>query len=339
MVSVGDPQARWIVTNRRNVVALAAASLLASSIGVSRGNAQAYPNRVIRLIVTYGPGSGTDLIARVAAEAMAQDLGQPVVIENRPGADGALGTAVVAKSAPDGYTLLTGANGPIVTGPFIQSSLKYDPAKDLLPVAMLAYLPFVLVVPSDSPVKTVRDLVDLAKSKPGKVTFGSPGIGSSGHLAGALFERQAGIQMLQVPYTGAAAVLVDIIAGRVGCFFGALPSVIGAIRSNQVRPIAMASLRRSPLRPDLPTIAEAGYPDYDAGTWVSLMAPAGTPRDVVGRLAQSAIKAVGSPRMKDILANLGAEPDPMNPEQLADYLTAERTRWLAVIKDIGLDHP
>ena len=324
--------------DRRSGLAWTAGGLMASRLGAARADAQAYPSRAIRLVVTYGPGSGTDLIARATAQAMSQDLGQPVVIENRAGADGALGTAVVAKSAPDGYTLLTGANGPIVTGPFIQSGLKYDPAKDLAPVAMLAALPFVLIVPNGSPVKTVRDLVDLAKSQPGKATFGSPGIGSSGHLAAALFERDAGVQMLQVPYTGAANVLVDVIAGRVDCFFGALPSVIGAIKSEQVRAIAMASQRRSPLQPDLPTIAEAGYPGYDAGTWVSIMAPAGTPRDIVEKLSHSALKAVGTPRMKDILANLGAEPNPMDPEQLADYLTAERTRWLAVIKAIGLDH-
>jgi tripartite-type tricarboxylate transporter receptor subunit TctC len=325
-----------MIGRRKVIAAVAAGAAMQGSGIVPLAYAQTYPTRVIRLVVPYGPGSGTDIVSRVVADAMSHDLAQQVIIENRAGADGAVGTSFVTLARPDGYTLLSGANGPLVTGPFIQKGLGYDPAKQLTPIAMLAYSPFILIVPAASPVKTVQDLVAAAEAQPGKVTYGSSGFGSSGHLAGALFEKVADVKMHHVPYSGASAVLIDVIAGRIDCFFAALPSANGAIKSGQVRAIAMATLKRSPLDPSLPTVAEAGYPGFDTGTWVSIVAPAGVSQQVVDTLSASAAKAVASQKVKDFLASVGAEPRPMGPAEFAAYLASERHRWQAVIKDIGL---
>jgi tripartite-type tricarboxylate transporter receptor subunit TctC len=322
-------------TNRRKVIQGISALGLLGFAQVSRAAGDAYPNRPIHIVVPYGPGSGTDMVPRAFGELMSQDLKQTIIVDNRPGADGAIGTGFVGQAAPDGYTLLAGAAGPLVTGPYIQN-LSFDPAKTLVPVAMLAYSPFVLIVPKDSPYKSVTELVAAAKANPGKLTFASSGIGSSGHLAGALLEKDAGVQMLHVPYASASSAVVDVIAGRIDCFFAAFPSASAAIKGKQVRAIAMATVKRSPLMPELPTVAEAGYPDFDTGTWIAILAPAGTPASTVDTLYKSIAKTIEMPKIKTFLAQIGCQPDLMNPKQLGDYLASERARWRELIEEFGL---
>jgi tripartite-type tricarboxylate transporter receptor subunit TctC len=305
---------------------------------VRHARAATYPDRVIRLIVPFGPGSGTDVIGRAAAQAMGMDLGTSFTVENRPGADGVTGSSFVAHAPADGCTLLIGANGPLVTAPIFHPELAYDPARDLAPVAMLARLNFVLIVPAQSPVKTVADLVALAKSQQSEAAFGTPGIATAAHLAAALFEQAVGVTMRLVPATATMDVMTALTAGRLDCVLTTLPIAMGPMKAGQVRALAVGGLKRSSLVPDLPTIAESGYPGYDAETWVTIMAPAGIPADVATALSDSAAKAVASAKMKMIMTELGAEPNAMGPGQLADYLVRERGRWRALIEAMGLAH-
>lgn len=320
--------------NRRNIVCAMSALGLLGSIQSRFAFAADYPSRPIKILVPYPPGSGTDMVPRAIAKYMAPDLKESVVVDNMPGADGEIATGFVGHAPKDGYTLLTGAAGPLVTGPYIQN-LGFDPSKVLTPVAMVAYSPFVLIVPTTSSYRSVKDIIDAAKKEPGKITFASSGVGSSGHLAGILLERSADIKMLHVPYTGASAAMVDVIAGRVDCFFAAFPSASTAMKGHQVRAVAMATKKRSPLMPELPTVAEAGYPDFDTGTWISIMAPAGTPKSIVDILYKSIAKAVDTPDIKALFTQIGCTPDLMNPEQLGKYIASERVRWKKLIDESG----
>jgi tripartite-type tricarboxylate transporter receptor subunit TctC len=308
---------------------------LALTFFISSSNAwaQSYPNKPVRLIVPYTPGSGTDIVARGLADQLSSIMGQSFVVENRPGADGNVGAAAVARSAPDGYTLIAGTPGLLVTGRYFYKDLQYDPDKDLLPVAMVAYSPFVLIVSSSLPAKTLKEFLALAKEKPG-MKFGSAGIGSSPHLGGEMLRVAAGIDIVHVPYAGGSQLMPDIGAGRIQINVGSIASTLTMIKSGQVRPLAIASASRSALFPELATLDESGFPGFDVNSWISVMAPAGTPKDVVDKLYGAIAQAMKSPRLLELIANSGTEPHLMDPVEMTTYLAAQRARWEKVIPSL-----
>ena len=297
--------------------------------------AQTYPNRPVRLVVPFPAGGTTDILARAIAQKLSESLGQSFVVDNRPGAGGNIGSDVVAKSAPDGYTLLMGTVGTHAINPGLYPKMPYDHVKDFAPVVLVAGVPNVLVVNPNVPVKTV---VALAKDKPGSINFASSGSGTSIHLSGELFKSLTGTQITHVPYKGSSPALTDLIGGQVQIMFDNLPSAMPHIKGGTLRAIALTSSKRAPALPDLPTIAESGIPSlagFEASSWFGIFAPAGTPREVVTRINAEANRALQSPEMKEKLLAQGAEAVGNTPEYFADYIRAETTKWAKVVKDSG----
>jgi tripartite-type tricarboxylate transporter receptor subunit TctC len=296
-------------------------------------SAQDYPDRPIKLIVPYTPGGGTDQVSRIVADELGKVLPQRVVIENRGGANGTTGANAVAKSAPDGYTLLAGAPGPITIGPYVQT-MPYDPLKDLVPIAMVSYSPFMMAVTNSMPAKTLSEVIAYIKSQPGKLRFASNGNGSSPHLAGEMFSKEAGVKMIHVPYAGSGQAIPDFIAGRVEVFITSNDALTPLATAGQVRAIASASMKRATAMPDLPTFDELGMKGYEIGTWVGIMAPAGTPQPIVDKLYSAIEKVIKGFEGKQPFA--GAEPRLMNPGDFAAYLKKESDKVGAVVADLGL---
>ena len=294
-----------------------------------------YPDRPIRIIVPFTAGSGTDIIARVLGEQLSKALKQPVIVENRPGAGGTLGAGQVAKSAPDGYTLLV-HSAAHVANPAMYASLPYDTLKDFAGVAPLASLPNVLVVSPSKGYRSVRDLVEHARAKPGELNYASAGIGSATHMNVELFRTVANFEATHVPFKGTPEALTETATGRVDFFFAPLSSALPFIKDGRLRPLAVGTLKRSPLLPEVPTTVEAGYPKSDYVFWVALLAPAATPRPIVDRLNVEAIKALNSPEARDKLAVLGAEPMAMTPAAFDEFLRAETERMTQVVKNAGI---
>jgi tripartite-type tricarboxylate transporter receptor subunit TctC len=291
-----------------------------------------FPDRQIRVVVPYETGGGADLVPRIAFRYLSTMLNVPIIIDNRPGAGGIIGTQVVMKAAPDGYTLLDGITGAMAINPSIYPKLPYDPVKDFAPVAMLAIGQNVLVVNPSLPVKNVRELINYAKAHPGKLNFGSSGTGGAPHMAGELLKSMASIDMVHVPYKGAAAALVDLMSGNVQLTFGGLGSTIPQIKAGKVRALAVAGSRRSPAMPDLPTIGET-LKGYEAATWFGIFAPAGTPKNVVDKLSNDLAMVMARPDVVQQLLVAGYEPYVMNAEELGPFVAAERSKWAKVIKD------
>jgi tripartite-type tricarboxylate transporter receptor subunit TctC len=296
----------------------------------------AYPQTAIRIVLGFSPGSAPDVAARILAERFTAAWGKPVVVENMLGAGGNIAADYVAKSAPDGAMLLMAGNAAIVINPSLYAKLPYDPAHDLVPVAQVTIAPNVLVLNKDVPAGSVQDLVELARRGPAALTFASAGIGTSTHLAGELFQTMAGIKMQHVPYRDSAALLNDLVAGRVTMFFGSIASVLPLVRDGQLRALAVTSLRRSPAMPDLPTLDELGFSGFDASAWFGLMAPAGTSARIVAMLHDEALKAVTAPAAREKFAALGMEAVARTPEEFATVIRTETPVWAKLIKQVGI---
>jgi tripartite-type tricarboxylate transporter receptor subunit TctC len=294
-----------------------------------------YPERMVRIVVPFAPGGGTDVVARTLAHEMERDLGKSVIIENKPGAGTIVGTQAVAASNPDGYTLLMGTFANAVN-PSLNSKLPYDPHKDFAPVALVARSFNIVVVNPKSQVRTIEDLIAAAKANPGKMTFGTFGAGTSAHLAGELFKDMAKVNLTAVPYKGAAPGITDLIGGQIDVMFTTVASAASLVESGQLRAIAVTSAERSPAFPQLPTVAEAGVPGYAAESWYGLFAPAGTPKDVIDRLNKSAASAVQSEAFRKLGVNEGLVMITLPPEALGRYFHDEEERWRRVISEAGI---
>jgi tripartite-type tricarboxylate transporter receptor subunit TctC len=294
-----------------------------------------YPDRIIKIVVPFAPGGGTDVIARTLAQEMARDLGATIVIENKPGAGTIIGTQSVATSEPDGYTLLMGTFANAVN-PSLNAKLPYDPHKDFAPVALIARSFNIVVVNPNSPIKSIADLIAAAKADPDKLSYGTFGTGTSAHLAGELFKNMAKVNLTTVPYKGAAPGITDLIGGQIQVMFTTVASAASLIAGGQLRALAVTSAERSPAFPDLPTVAEAGVPGYSAESWYGLFAPARTPADIIDRLNKSAAMAVQSEAFTRLGVNEGLVMVARPPVELDRYFRSEEERWRKVIEDAGI---
>src|SRR5271169_1760335 len=291
-----------------------------------------FPEKRIKIIVPFAPGGGMDIIARLLADFMSKDLGKPVIIENKPGAGTIVGTEEAARSAPDGYTLLM-TSTPFVINPSIHAKLPYDTFKAFAPVALVARYFEIVVVSSKLPFKSVQDVIAYAKANPNKLNFGSAGIGTSVHLAGELFKSMAHVDMTHVPYRGTAPAITDLLSGQIQIMFSTVPSAASFVQGGQLRALAITSAQRSPAFPDLPTVAEAGLPDFVVEGWYGLLAPAGTAAEVLNLLNTSVDKAIRSEAFKSIETNEGLTFAPGTPEDFRRYLQSEAGRWGDVVKN------
>mgnify|MGYP000184428532 FL=1 len=309
-------------------------SVLALCCGLvmSVAHAQSYPSKPIRLIVPFPPGGGNDVIARVIAQKLTERLGQQVVVDNRAGANGIVGLQALMQSPPDGYTLAVGAAGPLAVNPSLYDKLPYDPLKDFSPITNMVNYPLLLVVHPSVPAKTTQDLVNLAKAKPKQLYFASPGSGNSGHLAGELLNSMANVQTVHVPYKGQGPALSDLISGQVQMLYSSIPSVLPQVKSGQLNALAVGSAKRVPSLPDIPTISESGVPGYEAYSWVGMVAPAKTPKDIVNRLNREIVDILKQKDVSEKLNQQGALPVGDSPEQFAAYIKAEIDKWGAVVR-------
>lgn len=310
-----------------------AAAMLAAGAATAQGpSAPAYPVKPIRLVVPFTPGGSTDILARAIGLELTRAWGQPVVIDNVPGAGGSLGADKVAKAPADGYTLLMGHIGTLAVNPSLYPALPYDPVKSFAPVAWVARVPNVLVVNPQVAARSVKELVALAKSRPGQLNYGSGGNGSAANLATEYFKLQTGTSLLHIPYRGTAPAINDLIGGQIQLLFTGAPAVLSQIRNGQLRALAVSSPQRLPALPDLPTVAEAGYKDFEADQWYGVVAPAGTPREIVARLNTQINLALNAPELKARLTSEGAVATPTTPEAFGKHIASEIARWKPVIQ-------
>ena len=303
--------------------------------GPSTGSGQAYPSRPVRVVVPFAPGGPNDIIVRLVAQKLGESLGQPFLVENRAGAGGNIGTDYVAKSAPDGYTLLSVGPGSLIINP-LMGKVAYDTQRDFAPVTLMAKAPNALVVHPSLPVSSVKELIALARARPGAINYGSGGNGSTPHLSAALFAAMAGVTLTHVPYKGSAPATADLIGGQVQVAFLGIPAVLPHVKSGKLRVLAVTGLSRSPELPEVPTVDESGVPGYEVSPWYGLLAPAGTPREIVARLAGEATSILRAAQMKEKLAAQGAEAAGGTPEQYAAVIRADAATWARVIESAGL---
>jgi tripartite-type tricarboxylate transporter receptor subunit TctC len=302
---------------------------------IAGAQAPAYPTKPIRLVVPFPAGGATDILAREVAKHLTDAWGQSVVVDNRPGAGGNIGSELVAKAAPDGYTLEMGTVGTHAINASLYSKMPYDHVKDFVPVILVAGVPNVLEVNPALPVNSVQELIAYAKANPGKLNFASSGSGTSIHLSGELFKVMAGVQMTHVPYKGSAPALQDLIGGQVQLMFDNLPPSLPQIKAGKLRALAVTSAGRAPALPDTPTVAEAGLPGFEASSWFGVLAPAGTPPEIVNKLNAEIAKWLASPGAKEKLANVGANIAGGTPEDFARHIQAETAKWAKVVKESG----
>ena len=293
--------------------------------------AQTYPVKPVRFVVPFPAGGGVDLTARTVGQKLSDYLGQQMVIDNRAGAAGTIGAENVAKSPPDGYSLLVAGPGSVAVAPLLFPKLGYNPLKDLAPITMLVTMPYIIVMHPSIPAKNAKELIALAKANPGKLNMASGGAGTGQHLAGELFNVMAGIKMVHIPYKGTAPAIADIMGGHADLTFSD-PSVLPQLQSGRLKAIGVSGTKRYPPLPDVPTVAESGLPGFDALNWYPMMAPTGTPRDIIMRLNSDAIKALAAPDVKEKLMAQGLIPTPMTPEQLGQFIREDYERWAKVIK-------
>lgn len=292
--------------------------------------AQDFPSRPLKLVVPYAPGGGADSVARIVAKKVSENIGQPIVIENKGGAGSIVGTDLVAKAEPDGYTLLLGQSGPISINPAVYKSLPYDPVKDFAPITMTTAYPYILVVNAESPAKNLQEFVALAKSKPGGLNYGSTGVGAANHLVAELFASKAGLKMTHVPYRGTALAVGDLVSGTLNVVFGDPISVLPHIKSGKLRALAVTSLERSPVAPEVPTVAESGYPGFEALAWHGILAPAKTPPAVVNKLNAEIVKALADPATRELLEKQAMQTVGNSPEAFAAFIQKDIATWKAV---------
>jgi tripartite-type tricarboxylate transporter receptor subunit TctC len=315
----------------KNFLALIAALLVASSAWP-----QSYPNRAVRVVVPWPPGQATDIAARVVADKLQQALGQPFIIDNRPGAGGAIGSEVVVKSAPDGYTLLAASSGPLSIMPNLQKT-PYDPLKDLAPISLIAAVPFALVVNPSFPAANAKEFVALVKANPGKYTFASSGTGATAHLFAELFNSMAQIQARHVPYKGSSPALTDIMNGQVTYAVETVAATVGHIKSGRLKTFGVTTARRANAMPEVPSLSEAAnLPAYDAAAWIGYAAPAGTPREVLVRVAGEIRRVLGSDDLKERYIALGLDPVSGTPDEMAAFMRREQERYATIIRDANI---
>jgi tripartite-type tricarboxylate transporter receptor subunit TctC len=320
---------------RRALMTASAASLLAPAL-VRRACAQAsWPTRPVRLVVPYPAGGGADAIARIVSGRLNEVWGQQIVIENRGGAGGNIASEAVARSAPDGYTLYL-AGEFLSTNPYLYPKLSYDPVADLTPVSLVVQYPVAMVVPNNSPAQSVKEFIDLAKARPGQLTFASPGHGTGPHLAGEMFKRVAGLALTHVPYRGAAPALQDVVGGRVDSFFNNIAGVVPLMREGQLRVLAITTARRTPAEPQIPTLAEAALPGFDVSGWYALFVPANTPPDIIRRVHADTAAVLAEPNVRGRLEQLGLLVVGSSPDELGAHLKSEMTKWAPLIREAGL---
>lgn len=297
--------------------------------------AQDYPSKPVTVIVPFSAGSASDVIARIVLDKVSTSAGQRFIVDNRPAAGGAVGTAAAVKMAPDGYTLLMGASGPLIVAKQLQPTLAYDAERDFQPVALYGRLPNIVVVSSKLPIQSIGELIAFLKGKPG-VGYGSVGNGSSQHLAGAFFEQLAGVKMTHVPYRVTSQLQSDLIGGEVPVSFQLMPNVLGALKAGQVRALAVANATRLPALPDVPTSAEVGLKGYESSAWFGLVAPRGTPRPIVDKLNAEVAAAVADPAVRTRFVEFGTEPLTMSPEEMGRYISSEVVKWRDIITKAGI---
>jgi tripartite-type tricarboxylate transporter receptor subunit TctC len=298
--------------------------------------AQRYPDRPIRLVVGFAPGGSTDVTARILAERLSTALGQQVIVDNRSGAGGNIGADIVAKSNPDGHTVLMATTGVMAFNHYLYARLPYSAEKDLAPVTQIGSLPLILVVPAALPAKSVKELVAAARAQPGKYSFGSSGIGGATHVTAELFKALARIDIVHVPYKGSGQMMADLLGGQVQIAFDQIASSIAHVKSGKLRALGISTASRSALMPELPTIAESGVPGYDATSWNGFAVRSGTPRAIAGRLQQETRKAMQIPEVRERMAGLGIDPVGGTPEEFAAWIRAERAKWIPLFRQIGI---
>jgi tripartite-type tricarboxylate transporter receptor subunit TctC len=312
-----------------------AALVLAAALAAWGARADVYPSKPIRFVVAFPPGGGTDIIARSIAQKLSERLAQQVVVDNRPGAGGNIGTDIVAKSAPDGYTMLMGSAGPLAINASLFTSMPFDPQRDLAPVTLAATTPNVLVVHPSLNVASVGELVALAKHNPGKINFASSGFGTPAQLAGELFNSMAGVKLVHVPYKRAAPALADLLGGQVQLMFSTMPPALPHVKDGKLRALAVTSLKRSPAAPELPTLDEAGLPGFEANTWHGVVLPAGVQREIIAKLNREIVAILHLPDVVERLEGQGAEPLGSTPEEFAAYIRSETAKWAKVVRESG----
>ena len=300
------------------------------------GAAQSWPDRSLRFVASAPAGSSLDVIARIIGDSLRNRLGQTVVVDNRPGAGGNIGTNAGTKAAPDGYTLVMGSTGPMAANRTLYRDLGYDPDKDLEPISLFAYFPILIVVSSKLPVKSLNEFVTYAKARPKQLNYGSVGIGSSQHLSGVYFEQVAGLELTHVPYRNIAQYVPDLIAGTVPVGFQWLPNVSAPLQSGDARALAVAASKRMTALPDVPTAAEAGIKNYESSGWLALLAPHGTPKPIIARLNEELVAAVKDPQVAAKIVEQGAEGTSTTPEGLGKFITSEAVKWREIIVKAGI---
>jgi tripartite-type tricarboxylate transporter receptor subunit TctC len=297
--------------------------------------AQQYPSKAIRFVVPYVPGGGTDTVARLTGQKLSEALGQAVIIDNRPGAGGVIGGEIVAKSPPDGYTIMLASSSPITVAPHIQKHMPYNPLTDFTPVTLIAIVPALLAVHPALPVKSVKELIALAKAKPGQLTFSSSGNGGTGHVSGEMFKMLAGVDMLHVPYKGTAPATTAVVSGEVSLTFGNMISLLPQVKTGKLRALAVTTAKRSPVLPNIPTVAET-LPGYMSGPWYGVLAPAGLPPAILSRLNQELVKIVRSREVSESLRSEGADPIGSSPAEFAAHIASELERMGKVVRKSGM---
>jgi tripartite-type tricarboxylate transporter receptor subunit TctC len=298
--------------------------------------AQDYPAKPIKLIVPFPPSGGTDVLSRAISQAINANTQWNFVVENRPGAGGNIGLEAAAKSPNDGYTIAMGQTSNLAVNPTLYSKIPYDPIKDFAPIALVSSQPLIVVVAASSPYRTLKDLVDASKAKEGALNMASSGNGTIGHIGGEIFQRRAGIKWTHVPYKGAGPAVTDLLGGSIQVFFGNTQAVGGLVQGGKLRPLAVTSPRRLAHLPDVPAVAELGYPGYEAATWSGLLAPAGTPQPIIDRLNAEVNKALKHPQMSKKLEEDGSTPLGGTPQQFADFIKAENAKWGAAVRDANI---
>jgi tripartite-type tricarboxylate transporter receptor subunit TctC len=298
--------------------------------------AQAFPTRPVTSVVGFAPGGGTDTVSRIIANTLGAQLGQQVLTDNKPGAGGNIATDLVAKAAPDGYTILLGNVGSLAVAPHLVSSLPYDPLRDLAPITMAVVFPNLIVIHPSVQASTLAEFIKLAKDKPGTITYGSSGIGGAGHLAGELLKMMAKIDLVHVPFKGGGPAMQAMLGGQIAAYF-ATPVAAGVhVKAGKAKALATTGPKRDPFMPEVPTVAEVGYPGYQATNWYAYMAPAKTPKEIVARLHREIVKALNAPEVKELLNKQGLEPAPGTPQELARFIESEHKTWGRVVKEAGI---
>jgi tripartite-type tricarboxylate transporter receptor subunit TctC len=316
--------------------AIIRAALIAAALLPAVAAAQSYPNRPVRLVVPYPPGGPTDLIGRATADLLSKRLGQQVIVDNRGGAATVIGAEIVARAPNDGYTLLVATVTTLAVTPSLRKKLPYDPERDFAPITMLAAQPYLLAVTNALPATSVKQLIAHAKTNPGKLSFGSAGVGAGAHLAGEMLKHLAGLDVVHVPYKGTGPAITDLISGQIAYMFGGISAINPHVQAGRLRALAVSSAKRSASLPDMPTIAEGGVPGYGTSSWNSLVAPRGTPPAILARLNADTVAALNEPAVRDRLRTQGIDTEPGTPAELAAHIKAERARFEKLIQAIGL---